>query len=437
MTTMNINLDVRNIATSLRFVLVTGLIAVLMIPLLLVSVLVGDREQYYREAVASIARDWGGQQRVAGPMILIPTAQEDMGDVEHFVALMPERLDMRLEARHEIRSRGIFEVPVFNVEITAQGAFAPFDVQELSAKFGTLRLERAVVAIGVSDMRGIRAAELRWRDAVLDLSATDEVAPASPGLRATLPSPGVGGAFAMKLELRGSERFSAVPVGDRSTIAMAATWPHPSFDGRFLPDEYDIGEDGFTASWSTLDLARGFPAVAHVSARGDLGADKDLGFRVVEPVSLYGSVSRSVKYGVLFVVLTLVSVLCLELATGRRFHLVQYGVTGVALALFFLTLLALAEHIGFTLGYIAAAVLLTGMIVWYAHGSTRDMRVTALAATLLTTLYAVLYLLLRLEFFALLVGTGVLLVALAMLMRVTRDLTPAPEAPGPAPDEES
>ena len=134
----------------------------------------------------------------------------------------------------------------------------------------------------------------------------------------------------------------------------------------------------------------------------------------------------------LFVVLTLVSVLCLELATGIRFHFVQYGVTSVALVLFFLTLLALAEHIGFALGYVAAAVVLAGMIGWYAFGSTGNRRLALAAFGSLAVLYAVLYALLRLESFALLVGAVVLLAALAMLMRVTRGLTPIAETGAPA-----
>ena len=159
---------------------------------------------------------------------------------------------------------------------------------------------------------------------------------------------------------------------------------------------------------------------------------KDLGFTVFEPVDLYSSVERSIKYGVLFVVLTLVSVLCLELSTGIRFHFVQYCVTSVALVLFYLTLLALAEHIGFTLGYVAAAVVLTGMIGWYVHGSTGNRRLAATSFGSLAVLYAGLYTLLRLEDFALLVGAVALLAALGMLMRVTRGLTPTIEEGTPA-----
>ena len=430
---MNISLDTAGFANSLRFVLVGALIAVLMIPLALVSCVVDERRAYYHEAIDSIAAAWGGSQRVAGPVILIPLAAQDRDDQPATVMVMPESLELRMDTRHQMRRRGIFEAPMFDVDVAATGRFAPLDLAQLRSRFGDLQLQRATLAVGVSDPRGVREAALTWttgdmRETAIDLSASANNGLVEPGLFGALAQPQDGGRFSFTLALRGAKRLSAVPVGDRTRIEIASTWPHPSFDGRFLPDRHDVRRDGFDASWSTLDLARGLPRIAAVRpAQGDLFADKDLGFSIVEPVNLYASVNRSVKYGVLFVVLTLVSVLCLELATGMRFHIVQYGVTGVALGLFFLTLLALAEHVGFALGYAAAALLLTTMIAWYALGASGSKRLGAAAAVTLGILYAVLYALLRLESFALLVGTAVLLVALAMLMWVTRRLTPKAE----------
>ncbi len=445
-------------SVSLRFVVVALLIGASMIPLGLVRCTVQDRELYRDEAVEDIAHSWGQAQRIVGPILLIPIAdgpseRREVGkkvvsservDIrivddsrserrEEYVAVMPEHMNLRIETGYEMRRRGIFGVPAFSLAIVAEGAFAPLDVEELRNRNGDLRLDLASIGIGISDPRGIRDATLVWRDGKVDLTAASGGGPVRSGLNGELGDAAVpGGDFSLSLDMRGTSRFSAVPVGDRSTVAMKSTWPHPSFDGRVLPDKHDISDDGFTASWTMRDLARGFPGVMRVtSISGDYFKEKDVGFTVFEPVDLYSSVARSIKYGVLFVVLTLVSVLCLELATGIRFHFVQYGVTSVALVIFFLTLLALAEHIGFTLGYVAAAVLLTGMISWYAFGSTGNRRLALAAFGSLAALYAVLYTLLRLESFALLVGAAVLLAALAMLMRVTRGLTPTAEAEAP------
>ena len=361
-------------SVSLRFIGVAVLIAVSMIPLGLVSCVVDDRQQYRNVAIEDIAAVWGGKQRIAGPVLVIPVDNSESEDGgEHYVAVMPERLDVSVATSHELRHRGIFETPVFGAEISAEGTFADLDLEQLRHRFGPLRVDLAMLMMGVSDPRGIRDANLAWgNDEVALSSMPSHEGPIGGGLAGPVPdSAEFGDAFSLKMSLRWTERFSVVPVGDASTVAMRSTWPHPSFDGRLLPDARDINAEGFASSWTTRDLARGFPGVMRISSRdGDHFEGKDFGFSAFEPVDLYGSVERSIKYGVLFVVLTLVSVLCLELATGMRFHFVQYGVTSVALVLFFLTLLALAEHIGFTLGYVAAALILTGMIGWYACGST-------------------------------------------------------------------
>ena len=444
---MHIDFDTSRFAVTLRFGMVAALAVLLLIPLLLVSTVVDDRQQYYREAVANIGSPWGGRQRLVGPLVLIPLADWDPAAGRRpYVAAMPAELRLAVDAAHETRSRGLFDAPVLTLDMAAEGSFAPLARQDLRRRFGELRFDQAAIAVGISDSRGIRSASFVWDDAEVPLVA--DASTVLPGLRGDLgtrlvPGRPSGGdpeseaaaapdaeiPFSLTLRLRASERVSVVPVGDQSESVFRSSWPHPSFDGRFLPDDYVLDGDGFRATWTTLHLARGFPSLVELDAAGDgFFADKDLGFSVFEPVSLYGSVSRSVKYGVLFVVLTLVSVLCLELATGRRFHFVQYGVGGLALVLFFLVLLALAEHVGFTVGYALAAAVLTAMVGAYAYGSTRDRRLGLIAGGVLALLYAALYGLLRLESYALLGGAGVLLAALAMLMRVTRGLTPAPRS---------
>ena len=422
-------------SVSLRFVVVAGLIALLMVPLALVGWVANDRQQYYREAARSIAHGWGAEQRVAGPMLVIPVADEHDG--ERHVVVLPEQVEVRLDSRYEIRRRGIFELPVFHADVSVAAVFAPFDAARLADRFGALRLDQAALAVDISDPRGVRDATLLRDGGEVPVTATSAYGPVGHGLRGVLGAPASGGTVELDLALRGSGRFATVPIGDQSTVTMTSTWPHPSFNGYFLPDAHAISASGFTASWTVNELARGFPRVRKVgSSSGDFFAGKDLGFSVAMPVDLYTSTERSIKYGVLFIVLTLVGVLCVELLTGARFHFVQYGVAGVALVLFFMTLLALAEHVGFALGYAAAAVLLTGMIAWYAHGSTGNRRLTLAAAGVLAALYGVLYVLLRLESYALLVGTALLLATLLVLMRATRNLTSAPPVTRePAPPE--
>ncbi|MCZ0945287.1 MAG: cell envelope integrity protein CreD [Gammaproteobacteria bacterium] len=410
-------------STSFRFVLVGVLALASTIPLGLVGCVASDRNQNYEEAVSNVATSWGEAQRVSGPLILIPIAHEEE---DAFVAVMPQALEVQVASTHEFRRRGIFDVPVFEMEVTGSGRFPAIDLAALGDRFGPLRTSQATALIAIRDTRGIRDASLRMNNQELVLVALPD-GPLGSGVSASDGGAGpesLAGAFEFNLSLRGTRHFSVVPNADNSAISIGSTWPHPSFTGRFLPDDSEVHGDGFTASYNVSGLARGFPSVFRVSSSDNntFFTRENLGFELFEPVNMYTSVERSLKYGIMFVVLTLVGLLCLELTTGLRFHLVQYGVTIAALALFYLSLLALAEYIGFTASYLVSAALLTAMIVWYAHGSVRDQRFTALVAAMLVALYLLMYLLLRLESYSLIIGTMALLLTLGILMRATRHL---------------
>ena len=154
---------------SVRFVVVGALFLLSMIPLALVGSVVGDREAYFDEAIDGIEQSWAGSQRLAGPLLLIPRLDEDGGDAGH-VALMPETLDLRVDSRHEMRQRGIFEAPVFHLDATAVGAFPALDAAKPA---DPLR----ATARGPGDL-GHRASQTRA------VSAT----PSSPGSTGHSPS---------------------------------------------------------------------------------------------------------------------------------------------------------------------------------------------------------------------------------------------------------
>ena len=175
-------------SVSLRFVMVAAVIVASMIPLALVSCVVEDRERYRNVAIEGIAAAWGGRQRIVGPIMVIPIdASESETGEERYVAVMPERVDVTLIADYEPRRRGIFETPVFSAEVTAEGAFAPLDLEALQTRFGTLRLDRASLAIGVSDPQGIRDATLAWERGEVSISATSDIGAVPSGEACRVP----------------------------------------------------------------------------------------------------------------------------------------------------------------------------------------------------------------------------------------------------------
>ena len=79
--------------------------------------------------------------------------------------------------------------------------------------------------------------------------------------------------------------------------------------------------------------------------------------------------------------------------------------------------------------YGLATALLTGMIAVYVRGLSGSRWLMGFTAAVIGALYGVLFVLLKLETFALLVGTAVLLIALAGLMFATRALTQTASPP--------
>ena len=75
-----------------------------------------------------------------------------------------------------------------------------------------------------------------------------------------------------------------------------------------------------------------------------------VGVSLVDPVNVYSQADRASKYGLLFVLLTFVGFFMFELIKQLPIHPIQYGLVGLALAIFFLLLVSLSEHIAFAIG---------------------------------------------------------------------------------------
>ena len=103
-----------------------------------------------------------------------------------------------------------------------------------------------------------------------------------------------------------------------------------------------------------------------------------------------------------------------------RVHPIQYLLVGCALALFFLLLVSLSEHLPFAFAYLAASAACTALLAFYGRFVLRSSRAGLAFGAAIGALYAVLYVLLQLEQTALLLGSGLLFVVIAALMIATR-----------------
>ena len=119
-------------------------------------------------------------------------------------------------------------------------------------------------------------------------------------------------------------------------MKIAGDWPAPSFDGGFLPDPApQLGAHGFAASWNVPFIARGLSDHGATDALSldQLGA-KDLGVSLVPGSDPYQTVTRALKYAVMFVGLVFLTFFVFEALSGRRLHPAQYVLIGLAQMVF-------------------------------------------------------------------------------------------------------
>ena len=136
----------------------------------------------------------------------------------------------------------------------------------------------------------------------------------------------------------------------------------------------------------------------------------------------YHMVVRSVKYGMVLVVLVFSSFFLSEILQEWRIHPVQYLLVGAALSIFYLLLLSLAEHIGFTAAYSIGAFACIGLLFWYLHFVLATVRGVYMMTALLTAAYGTMFVLVKMQQYNLLAGSCLLFAALFAVMYYTREI---------------
>ncbi|MGH6880393.1 MAG: cell envelope integrity protein CreD [Hypericibacter sp.] len=419
----------------------------LLIPLSMVRDLINERSYRQHEVEAGIASEWGGVQTLVGPILKVPYRVKALPNQPERMSAayyLPQTLDAQLSFTTEMRYRAVFEIPVYRAQGRLVGAFPPPSTLPVPPDATAMLWDQAVLLMGVGDLTGIDSdPALKWLGQPVAFTPGSSV-PAIPGMQAPLPTLSLTDTdplpFSIDLTLRGTDRLQLVPVGATSSFTLTGDWPHPGFIGGALPAERDVTKTGFTAHWTLSYLARGFPQhwteateIPPANNQGyDSSYDNDrngiaaamsassVGMTLIQPVDFYHVSERAAKFGFLFVAAMFGTVFVIELASGKRVHVVQYLLIGAALALFFCLLLALSEVIGFTPAYIAAAVMTTGLIGAYLGHIAQSLRKGAIGAGVLAGLYGYLYVLLQLEDMSLLAGALGLFASLAAFMWFTR-----------------
>jgi inner membrane protein len=412
-----------------------------------IDALVGERQSRQLQAAASVSRSLAEPQTLLGPLLVRQCSESwdvsyDKSERREFMlTLAPQTLQGDGELRAEPRYRGLFKVNGYAGRITLKASWPSLAALQPQREHSGSRLacSPAALLLALSDVRGVRSARLRIDDADAAVLPGTGHARYARGLHADIADARLADprplAAMLTLELLGTSRFEAVPAAAETAWTLRSDWPHPSFGGRFLPLQRNVGKTGFDARWAVSGLAS--------SAAGDVQKDvalctgafageddtraaatpnclDTLAVAFIDPVNVYTLTDRATKYALLFVLLTFASVAAAEVVARRRVHPVQYALVGLALALFFLLLLSLSEHIAFGAAYAAASCACVVLLGVYARHMLGSPRAGAMFGAGIGLLYGALWVLLQLEQAALVIGSLLLFGVLAAVMLLTR-----------------
>ena len=418
---------------------------VLLIPLSMIRGIASERAARQAAVAQEVAASSFGRQVFAGVVVSLPYAEEydaDVGEardkrvekvrIERTLRIFPETLTSKGTVTVGEKHRGLFRVRIFDWQLDASGEF----VLDGKIRFERMRSDSrivwgpAVVSLGLGDPRGVVGSpQFEWKGERVAFERGSAVAGMAGGVHATVPAfdPTTPQrlAYAIRMNLQGTESLAIVPLAEDNRVTLASNWPHPSFRGQFLPQpqSQQIRSDGFTAQWHLTALASS--AQQQVQALFDakkdgLAAVERLEIAFIEPIDVYSLSDRAVKYGFLFVVLTFGCFLLFEVLKRLPIHPAQYALVGLALATFFLLLLALSEHIAFWIAYLIAATACILLLGYYLSAVLGSLWRGMSFATMLAALYSALYGLLVSEDNALLLGSLLVFGVIAAAMVLTR-----------------
>jgi len=425
-----------------------GLTLVLLVPIGMIENLVSERASRQQQVVNDIASSSAGPQQLFGPLLVVPYSEHwtEVIETRHdgvptrevvervdnrVLYFLPEHLNINGELSTETKQRGLFKVRTYVLNVSVKG-----DVN-LPGGYGNPRpLHNGQISVGVpytsvvlSDMRGVLEApgmELDGKHYAFEQGAELPM-DAVNGMHASLNTLSVESGpltmpFAFTLKLRGIESLDFIPAGKQTRVELSSAWQHPSFYGRFLPDpqSQQVGQEGFHALWTVDSLASN--VAESLNKCRAISCYDSFGIKLMEPINIYSLSDRATKYGFLFVCLTFAAIFLFEILKSLAIHPAQYALVGLALAMFFLLLLSLSEHLDFVIAYLIATTACVTLIGIYLSAVLHSGKRGLAAGALLAGLFASLYGLLESEDNALMLGSLLLFVLLSLAMLTTRRL---------------
>jgi inner membrane protein len=416
-----------------KVLLVAGIAIAAVLPNMVISNLIEEREQREAGVRQEFTRNWGPEQNLYTPTLVIPYQVNERA--RQYIKIASTKLDLAAYLTPQERKRGLFHATVYDAKLEMSGTFIiPSEAHLrsfLTAQDGRFLWNESEIMFGASRLAGLRStdnividgAEAAWRPCIESMRQEQTCAGAAMVLAhvpIAISTLGTRVSFKATVTLRGTSSLNVQHAGKDLAAAFRSSWPSPSFSGNTLPVDSTVTPEGFEAKWEATEF--GSPRISVSSILMDLSMWKGptIGVDLIEATPIYRMINRVAKYGLLFVILSFATYFFFEVISRLRIHVVQYGLLGVSLSLFSLLLLSLAEPIGYTNGYLVAAGLVLLQSTLYTLAVARRFMPAFLFALMLASLFGLIYVLLGLETYSLLIGALALFAVVSALMVLTQ-----------------
>ena len=411
--------------------IITGLlILIMLVPTFFINNMIEERKILQEEVVKEVSSKWANSQTISAPFITVPhteqviTAEGKTDNVKKQLIIIADKLDAKGYIFPQVRKRSIYKVLLYRSDIKFAGNFKPLIPQDINIT--NVDFANAKICFALSDYKGIEE-ELYINfngqkiNLVQGLPVSDfgTVGVSAP-INITAANLQAGLNFDMQVKIKGSEQLHLLPLSTTSKFTLSSTWKSPSFDGNSLPQGHETNDSGFVANWNFNSVNLPYTAVTREGAMKI--KETSFGVTLVQPADQYSKTTRSVKYAILLIGLSFALFFIVELLQKKPLHPVQYVLVGLALVIFYTLLLSIGEYIVFDMAYLVAALATISLITFYAKSHFDSWKSASIFATLLGCLYAFVFILIRLEDAALLVGSIGLFVILALVMYGSRKI---------------
>lgn len=419
-------------SVTLKLLSIFILMMLLMIPMSYVKSLIHERETLKQQTLNEVSNKWANEQYVYGPVLTIPlqkkVIEDDKNKIIHSHAhILPSRLLVNGKVDPKSLRRGIYEVVVYNSQLSFSGQFDEISKYLTDLKEYEAFPEDAFLTINISDLRGIKEkVVVKWNEQKKDVEPGSNIPSlVSSGItvKNILQPPAQNSYdFSFDLQLQGSQFLGFIPLGKETKVNLTSEWNDPSFSGSFLPEDRNVTEDGFNADWQVLELNRNYPQF-WIGDRNIQEIQKSsFGVDLLLPSNDYQKSMRSAKYALLAISLTFLTFFLVEIFNKSKVHPFQYILIGLALCLFYTLLVSISEHSNFNLAYLISSVAIISIIGLYAKSILHNVKQTIVLVIILCFTYSFVYITLQVQDYALLIGSIGLTAILAFTMYITRNV---------------